>query len=65
MAFREKFEDAPFDGQAAQGVDLVALMLTLGLLITPSMTHQVAYRGEDRKGLSGSHPSARAWPEFQ
>jgi Family of unknown function (DUF6328) len=33
-----------------QGIGLLALMLTVALLITPSMTHQMAYRGEDRKG---------------
>jgi uncharacterized protein DUF6328 len=50
MVFQERFADAPLDSQAVQGVGLLALMLTVGLLITPSMTHQVAYRGEDRKG---------------
>jgi hypothetical protein len=33
-----------------QGIGLLALMLAVALLITPSMTHQVTYRGEDRKG---------------
>ena len=50
MAFQERFKDAPFDSQAVHGVGLLALMLTVGLLITPSMTHLVAYRGEDRTG---------------
>jgi hypothetical protein len=40
----------PRDSQAVQGIGLLALMLTVALLIMPSMTHQMAYRGEDRKG---------------
>src|SRR5258708_26064478 len=50
MVFQEGFQDAPRESQAVQGIGLLALMLTVGLLITPSMTHQIAYRGEDRKG---------------
>ena len=50
MVFQERFQDAPRDSQAVQGIGLLALMLTVGLLITPSMTHQIAYRGEDRRG---------------
>ena len=50
MVFQERFQDAPRDSQAVQGIGLLALMLAVGLLITPSMTHQIAYRGEDRKG---------------
>ena len=42
----------------------LALMLAVALLITPSMTHQIAYRGdvivEER---FGSHQDALAWPE--
>jgi hypothetical protein len=36
--------------QAVHGIGLLAFMLSVALLITPSMTHQVTYRGEDRKG---------------
>jgi hypothetical protein len=50
MVFQEMFQDAPRDSQTLQGIGLLALMLTVGLLITPSMTHQIAYRGEDRRG---------------
>jgi hypothetical protein len=50
MVFQERFQDAPRDSQAVQGTGLLALMLAVGLLITPSMTHQIAYGGEDRKG---------------
>ena len=50
MVFQERFQDAPRDSQAVQGIGLLALMLTVALLITPSMTHQMAYRGEDRNG---------------
>ena len=50
MVFQERFQDAPRNSQAVQGTGLLALMLAVGLLITPSMTHQIAYGGEDRKG---------------
>jgi hypothetical protein len=50
MVFQEGFQDAPRDSQAVQGIGLLALMLAVALLITPSMTHQIAYRGEDRRG---------------
>ena len=50
MVFQERFQDAPRDSQTVQGIGLLALMLAVGLLITPSMTHQIAYRGEDRRG---------------
>ena len=50
MVFQERFQDAPRDSQAVQGIGLLALMLAVALLITPSMTHQIAYRGEDRRG---------------
>jgi hypothetical protein len=36
--------------RARAGIGLLALMLAVALLITPSMTHQITYRGEDRKG---------------
>jgi hypothetical protein len=50
MVFQEGFQDAPRESQAVQGMGLLALMLAVALLITPSMTHQITYRGEDRKG---------------
>ena len=50
MVFQEGFQNSPRDSQAVQALGLLALMLTIGLLITPAMTHQIAYRGEDRKG---------------
>ena len=50
MVFQERFQDAPRDSQTVQGIGLLALMLAVGLLITPSMTHQIAYQGEDRRG---------------
>jgi Family of unknown function (DUF6328) len=50
MVFQEGFQDAPRESQAVQGIGLLALMLAVALLIAPSMTHQVTYRGEDRKG---------------
>ena len=50
MVFQERFQDAPRDSQAVQGIGLLALMLAVALLITPSRTHQIAYRGEDRRG---------------
>jgi hypothetical protein len=50
MVFQERFQDAPRESQAVQGIGLLALMLAVALLITPSMTHQIAYRGEDRRG---------------
>ena len=50
MVFQERFQDAPRDSQALLGTGLLALMLAVGLLITPSVTHQIAYRGEDRRG---------------
>ena len=50
------------DSQAVQGIGLLALMLAVALLITPSMTHQIAYRGEDRREERfASHPKVR-WP---
>jgi len=50
MVFQEMFQDAPRDSQAVHGIGLLALMLAVALLITPSMIHQVTYRGEDRRG---------------
>jgi Family of unknown function (DUF6328) len=50
MVFQEGFQDAPRDSQAVQGIGLLALTLAVALLITPSMIHQIAYRGEDRRG---------------
>ena len=50
IVFQERFQEAPRDSQAVQGIGLLALMLAVGVLITPSMTHQIAYRGEDRNG---------------
>ena len=50
MVFHEGFQDAPRESQAVQGIGLLALMLAVAILITPSMTHQIAYRGEDRRG---------------
>jgi TRAP-type C4-dicarboxylate transport system permease small subunit len=50
MVFQEGFQGAPRDSQAVHGIGLLALMLAVALLITPSMTHQIAYRGEDRRG---------------
>jgi Family of unknown function (DUF6328) len=50
MVFQEGFQDAPRESQAVQGIGLLALMLAVAILITPSMTHQIAYRGEDRRG---------------
>ena len=50
MVFQEAFQDSPRDSQVVQGLGLLALMLAVGLFITPAMTHQIAYRGEDRKG---------------
>jgi Family of unknown function (DUF6328) len=50
MVFHEGFQDAPRESQAVQGIGLLALMLAVAILITLSMTHQIAYRGEDRRG---------------
>jgi hypothetical protein len=61
MIFQEGFPDAPRDSQAVQGIGLLALMLAVGLLITPSMTHQVAYRGEDRKGALRVASTCAGW----
>ena len=50
MVFQERFQDTPRDSQVVQGTGLLALMFAVGLLITPSMTHQIAYQGEERRG---------------
>jgi hypothetical protein len=51
MVFQEGFQDAPRDSQAVQGIGLLALMLAVALLITPSMTHQVTLYGDIRVKL--------------
>lgn len=50
MVFQEAFQDVPRSSQIVQGFGLLMLLLAVGLLIAPSMTHQIAYRGEDRNG---------------
>ena len=49
--FQERFQNAPRESQAHRGNRACwRLCLRVALLITPSMTHHVTYRGEDRKG---------------
>ena len=50
LVFQEAFQDSPRDSQIVHAFGLLSLMLAVALLITPSMTHQIAYQGEDRKG---------------
>jgi Family of unknown function (DUF6328)/Uncharacterized protein conserved in bacteria (DUF2252) len=49
MVFQEGFQDVPRD-QSGRAWNRPAGAYACGRLITPSMTHQVTYRGEDRKG---------------
>src|SRR5208337_3303794 len=50
LVFQEIFQTAPPDSQIVQRAALLLLVLGVGLLIAPSMHHQVLYRGEDRQG---------------
>lgn len=44
--FQDLFQSVPWDGKIAQCGGLIALLIAIGLLIAPSLLHQVAYRGE-------------------
>ena len=62
MVFQEGFQDAPRESQAVQGIGLLALMLAVALLITPSMTHQIAYLpGRGSKRSASGRINVR-WP---
>jgi hypothetical protein len=50
-AFQERFAELPAEGRGAMAVSLVLLLLSVGLLIAPSLHHLIRFRGE-------SHPDA-------
>jgi hypothetical protein len=49
-AFQELFSELPVASQALHGVGLVLLLLAIGLLIAPSLHHQIIFSGESRRG---------------
>jgi hypothetical protein len=49
--FQDLFQSISWDGKVAQCGGLVLLLVTVGLLITPSLLHQLAYRGESRRSM--------------
>src|SRR6185295_564617 len=48
--FQERFIELPSESRAALAGSLVLLLLSVGLLIAPSLHHQIRYRGESRVG---------------
>jgi Family of unknown function (DUF6328) len=49
--FQELFHNLSWGGKLAHCSGLVLLLVTVGLLITPSLVHQVVYQGESRLGM--------------
>lgn len=49
-AFQERFQDLEPVGRAAVATSLLLLMLSVALLVTPSLHHQIRFRGESRQG---------------
>jgi hypothetical protein len=50
LVFQEIFQNAPPDSKSVQRAALLLLVIAVGLLIAPSMHHQIIYGGEDRQG---------------
>ena len=48
---QDLFQGISWDGKLAQCSALMLLLITVGLLITPSLLHQLAYRGESRRAM--------------
>lgn len=48
--FQQRFDDLGIPAEAALAASLVLLLLSTGLLIAPSLHHQVRFRGEGRAG---------------
>lgn len=46
--FQELFQNVSWNGKLAQCMALLLILLAVGLLITPSMLHQLAYQGQSR-----------------
>ena len=51
-AFQDGFPSLPALSQALHCGSLVPMLSSIGLLIMPSMIHQVVYAGEDRTGMA-------------
>jgi hypothetical protein len=49
--FQDLFQGVSWHGKLAQCSALMLLLITVGLLITPSLLHQLAYRGESRRAM--------------
>jgi Family of unknown function (DUF6328) len=49
--FQDSFQSVSWDGKVAQCGGLMLLLVAVGLLIAPSLLHQLAYRGESRRGM--------------
>lgn len=48
--FQDLFKDLPRDSRLVHCISLCLLLVALALLITPSLQHQIAHRGESRRG---------------
>jgi hypothetical protein len=48
-AFQERFTELPPASRAVLALSLVLLLLSVGLLIAPSVHHQIRFRGESRR----------------
>ena len=46
--FQDRFTDLPWAGRACLACSLALLLLSVGLLIAPSLHHQIRFRGESR-----------------
>lgn len=53
-AFQERFKYVSSAGQTVQCVALLLLLVSICLLIAPSLHHQIIYAGESRKGALAS-----------
>jgi Family of unknown function (DUF6328) len=48
--FQELFAEIPASSRIVRCVGLVTLLISVGLLIAPSLLHQIAFDGESRSG---------------
>jgi hypothetical protein len=60
-AFQERFKDMDEAGRGALAASLVLLLLSVTLLIAPSLDHQIQFRGESRMGALRSATFFAAW----